>query len=263
MDLLGAIAREPSAQLMLLGYLLYAGYVVRALLLRLASRGDAELPEPCVLAWILFAIGTALHVGVELLYGVPIRGLYADMVCGTMSVGIALLALVIQRLATSVPIDVSQPAPPENLRLKCCYAQCALIYLVPEFVIRGVAPGFLPEMAFFALGTASLLALNVMGVLEFVPLLKETRQGKTREWALPWLVWTLAYAAMWQVRFEDLPAAASWSEGWMLSVYTWLVILHPALSIVLHVLMALVAVVGARSAVDSLRRLGADQSRRA
>jgi len=260
MDQLGAMLREPSAQLMLAAYLLYAGYVGRALVLRLQARGDPRLPAPSALTWVLFAIGTGLHVGVELLYGVPIRGLYADMICGTMSIGIALLAVSVRALAPVVARG-GTPAHPENLLLKWAYASCALIYLLPGLAVQGATTSLLDEPTLFWLGTASLLALNLMGVLEFVPILKETWRGWTREWALPWLVWTLAYVAMWQVRLEDLPAAASWSEDWMLQVYAALVMLHPALSVALHVLMAIVAVVGARAVVGLAPGVDAGQPR--
>ena len=211
-------------------------------------------------------MGPRSNVGVERLYGVPIRGLYADIVCGTMSIGIALMAFSVRALAPAVTPTAAPggiPAHPENLLLKWAYAGCALIYLLPELALQNAAPGLLPEMTLFWLGTASLLALNLMGVLEFVPILKETWRGQTREWALPWLIWTLAYVAMWQVRLEDLPAATRWSDGWALEVYTWLVIVHPALSVVLHLLTAIVAVLGARAVVDLAAGPGTGQPRRA
>ena len=84
---------------MLAAYALYLGYIIRAMTLHLGTGGTHHLPEPCGVTWLLFAAGTALHVGVELLYGVPLRGLYADMVCGAMSAAIAVLCAAIKATA--------------------------------------------------------------------------------------------------------------------------------------------------------------------
>src|SRR5690606_29234311 len=221
-ELLGAIARESSAQFMLAAYAIYFVYLLRALTLHFGAKGADGLPEPCALSWFLFSVGTALHIGVEMLYGVPLRGLYADMVCGTMSTGIAVLCLVMQRAAArraTATVGHSAAEVMSESRVMRWYALCAMVYLVPELLTRFVFPGLFPEGLLFLFGTVSILALTLMGVLEFVPIVQATAAGKTREWSLPWLVWTVSYALMWLVRVEDMPAAASWSHAWMAATY--------------------------------------------
>lgn len=248
-ELLAAIAREPSAQFMLAAYAIYFVYLLRALTLHFGAKGADGLPEPCALSWFLFSVGTALHIGVEILYGVPLRGLYADMVCGTMSTGIAVLCLVLQRASTrrAAASDQSATEKLSDTGVIRWYALCAMVYLVPELVSRFLFSGLFPEALLFLFGTVSILALTAMNVLEFVPIVQATVAGKTREWSLPWLVWTVSYALMWLVRVEDVPASPGWSHDWMAATYGWMVVLHPAAMLILHVVMAAAAIVGARA----------------
>ena len=240
---------------MLCAYALYFGYLVHAFALHLGPKSERHLlPQSCVLTWFLFAAGTALHISVEVLYGVSLRGLYADMVCGMMSAGIAVACIVIKRRYNrkiAAGFKDGRDDRGYKFQVKFWYAQCALIYLMPEIMMRTIAPEFLSEFVRFWCGTISLLALTFMGVLEFVPILKETAEGKTQEWTLPWLVSTLAYAMMWLVRVEDMAAAAAWSREWMVMVYEWMAILHPASSLLLHLLMAVVAIIGARPVLSA------------
>ena len=190
-----------AAILQIAGYLVYLWYFYR------------KKVRPNAATWLMFTYGTALLAFLEYENGSPWQLLMLPAACAAMSIVVA--AMCLRRDATDKTDRFEIAVFSVDLVLTALYAALTLT----------ISGNFLPEW----IVSIFLVAVNLTSVTCFMPMLRSTWQNPEREAALPWLVWTVAYAylgmATWVIDGGKHPA----------------LLLYPVINAILHAAIALLS----------------------
>jgi hypothetical protein len=194
-----------SAAIHILGYLTYILFVRRGLI-------DAN-----PLSWLMFDYGTGLLTFLEFRSGAGWQELLLPIACSICSIVVAALCL---RLVKIRQVEISDiVAFAIDVALTAAYV--ALWVLHNDGLDRN-----LENLAVIAV----LLCANATTLVSFIPILRSTLRRPQDERALPWLLWTFAYASLFVVTLRDVSAL----ERLTLLIY-------PALNATLHFAIAVLA----------------------
>lgn len=192
LDGLGTLA----AVIMALGYVLYAIFLFQA-----RTRANAT-------AWGLMCVSATTFLIVEYIYGVPWNALKLGFVDAVIAFVIMGLAYLLGRMQSWTQHDK---------KLIVVYVLLLAIYLTADFFKKtSTIEGHIVML----LQIIIILIYNLITVLEFIPIIKETWSKNENELPWPWIVWTLSYVVYFYVRvLEDVDAVN---------------LVYPFLSIILH-----------------------------
>lgn len=180
--------------------------------------------EPNPVAWLMFAYGTAILTVLEFDRNATVYELFLPTICAVMSMYVAYRCWRYARTLTPHRWWPEDWWPEDRLDRAAFVGDIAI-------TIAYVGAWILMYTQFVTMSTrdnAALLFLigsNATTFIAFLPLLRGAYRAPGKERALPWMVWTVAYALLFAVTFV--------SHG-----ITSELIIYPTSCVLLHGLVA-------------------------